>query len=162
MHLCTPLTCPLLANRAIVRQHAQKHGPGVLTFTLGVRPSGVDEVGCILHGIYRGGATVGFHGYACVAPPPPPPLHFVPCADAAFEIISEWDSGWQARVTLDDWHAGREVRVAFGPRAGPLQVFEVYAAEEEVVSGHQTLGSLATFTIDEVGQHGKAAVLVAP
>ena len=35
---------------------ATMHGKGVLTFTLGVRPSGLHEVGCILHGLYRGGA----------------------------------------------------------------------------------------------------------
>ena len=42
---------------------------------------------------------------------------------------------------MDDWRAGREIRVAFGPRAGPLKVSEVYAAEEEVVKATATLGS---------------------
>ena len=53
---------------------------------------------------------------------------------------------------MDDWRAGREIRVAFGPRAGPLKVSEVYAAEEEVVKATATLGSYATFTLDETGQ----------
>ena len=77
---------------------ASKKGNGVLSFKLGVRPSGVHEVGCILHGIYRGGAHIGYHGFNCNAPPPPPPQHFIPCDDVEFEIISQWDSGWQARI----------------------------------------------------------------
>ena len=104
---------------------ASMHGKDALTFTLGVRPSGLHEVGCILKGLYRGGAHIKFNGVSCAAPPPPPPQHYIPCQDAAFEIISEWDTGWQARVTVDDWRAGRLVRVGFGPRASKLKVSEV-------------------------------------
>ena len=124
---------------------------GQLSFELGALPSTAREVGCSFKGHFGGAGTVSYGGSQCFASPPPPPRPFGPCGDeVSYEVMAMWgQTGFKARVVVDHWKVGSEVKLDFGD--APYGVEEVWGATR--VKGDPTHGeNTVTFLLGSEGQ----------